>query len=49
MVTEIEHEYLIKQDLWKLIVPDKNVDLKYVYLITNPNKTIRVGTISSKG
>lgn len=49
MATETEHKYLIKQDLWKQIVPDKSADLKQAYLITDPNKTIRIRTMGNKG
>lgn len=49
MAIEIEHKYLVKKDLWKQIVPDKSVEVKQAYLLTDPTKTIRVRTKDDKG
>ncbi len=49
MATEIEHKYLINKELWKLIVPESSVEVKQGYLLTDPNKTIRVRTKGDKG
>lgn len=44
MATEIEHKYLVNTELWLQVVPDKSVEIKQGYLLTDPNKTIRVRT-----
>lgn len=44
MATEIEHKYLIKIKLWENIVPEKSEEIKQAYLLTDPNKTIRIRT-----
>lgn len=44
MATEIEHKYLVNTELWLQVVPDKSVEIKQGYLLTEPNKTIRVRT-----
>jgi adenylate cyclase len=49
MATEIEHKYLVKADLWKDIAPEKSVDIRQAYLLTDPDKTIRVRTKGVKG
>lgn len=49
MPTEIEHKYLVKKELWKLVIPDSSAEVKQGYLLTDPNKTIRVRTKGNKG
>src|SRR5688572_21499619 len=49
MATEIEHKYLIVPDLWKDVVPMKSVEIKQGYLLTDPDKTIRVRTRGEQG
>lgn len=49
MPTEIEHKYLIKPELWKNINPEKSTDIRQGYLLTDPEKTIRVRTKGNKG
>ena len=49
MAIEIEHKYLIKHELWKLVVPEKTVIIKQAYLSTDPIKTIRVRIKDKKG
>ena len=49
MPTEIEHKYLVQMYLWKEVVPENSVEIKQGYLLTDPNKTIRVRTKGSQG
>ncbi|MBA3971194.1 MAG: CYTH domain-containing protein [Bacteroidetes bacterium] len=49
MPIEIEHKYLVKQDLWKAIVPEKSIEIKQAYLLTDPKKTIRIRTKGNQG
>ena len=42
MGIEIERKYLIKKDLWATIEKGKGIYYKQGYLLTDPNKTIRV-------
>lgn len=48
MAVEIEHKYLLKKDLWKEVIPHKSVAVKQAYILTDPNKTIRVRTMGDK-
>jgi adenylate cyclase len=49
MATEIEHKYLVNSELWLKVVPDKSVEIKQGYLLTDPNKTVRVRTKGQVG
>ena len=55
MPIEIEHKYLVKSKEWNSITPLKSVEISQGYLLTDPNKTIRVrlkgntGYITIKG
>jgi CYTH domain-containing protein len=49
MATEIEHKYLVNFELWLQVVPDKSVEIKQGYLLTDPNKTVRVRTKGQVG
>ena len=49
MPTEIEHKYIVRQELWKQIIPEKSVEIKQAYLLTDPNKTIRIRTKGDTG
>jgi CYTH domain-containing protein len=44
MATEIEHKYLVKKELWDSVVPLKSEVIRQAYLLTDPEKTIRVRT-----
>lgn len=48
MATEIEHKYLVKADLWHKVAPHKSVHVKQAYLLTDPDKTIRVRTMGDQ-
>jgi adenylate cyclase len=47
--TETEHKYLVNVESWKHISPDKSVQIKQAYLLTDPNKTIRIRTAGGSG
>ncbi len=49
MATEIEHKYLIIKEHWKVVVPDQSIRIRQGYLLTDPEKTIRVRTKGDKG
>lgn len=49
MAVEIEHKYLINQELWKKVVPTKSSNMTQAYLSTDPLKTIRIRTTDEKG
>jgi CYTH domain-containing protein len=49
MATEIEYKYLIDLNAWKKVKPIKSIEINQAYLLTNPEKTIRVRTKGSKG
>lgn len=49
MATEIEHKYLVNLDLWKNVIPAKSSVILQAYMLTDPNKTIRVRTKNEKG
>jgi len=49
MATEIEHKYLVNHQLWKDVTPKKSTYIKQGYLLSDPNKTIRVRTTNDKG
>jgi len=49
MPTETEHKYLVNLELWQQIIPDKSVHIKQAYLLTDPNKTIRIRTAGNSG
>jgi len=49
MPTETEHKYLVNHELWQQIIPDKSVHIKQAYLLTDPNKTIRIRTAGNAG
>jgi len=49
MATEIEHKYLVNTEMWKNIIPDKSVEIRQAYLLTDPEKTIRIRTKGKSG
>lgn len=49
MPTEIEHKYLVDKELWKLASPYASSSIKQAYMLTDPNKTIRVRTTNHQG
>ncbi|MCD6068063.1 MAG: hypothetical protein K0S33_2889 [Bacteroidetes bacterium] len=49
MTYEIEHKYSVKPEIWKTVHPDKSVEVKQAYLHSDPDKTIRIRTMDSKG
>jgi len=49
MPIETEHKYLINHELWQQIIPNKSVQIKQAYLLTDPNKTIRIRTAGNAG
>ena len=49
MATEIEHKYLVKHDHWKNVQPDRSINIRQGYLLTDPDKTIRVRTSGDQG
>jgi adenylate cyclase len=49
MATEIEHKYLVIKDIWGKIIPNKSVEIRQAYLLTDPEKTIRVRTKGNSG
>ena len=49
MATEIEHKYLVKTELWNKVTPGKSVQIKQAYLLTDPDKTVRIRTAGEKG
>ena len=49
MAIEIEHKYLVKTEPWKKIVPHQSVTIKQAYLLTDPDKTIRIRTKGEQG
>lgn len=46
MALEIEHKYLVKPEAWAKVIPYKSVALQQAYLLTDPEKTIRVRTMN---
>jgi len=46
MALEIEHKYLVKPEAWARVAPHKSVTLQQAYLLTDPEKTIRVRTMN---
>ncbi len=49
MATEIEHKFLVFKNIWEKVIPDKSVEIKQAYLLTDPEKTIRVRTKGNSG
>lgn len=49
MPTETEHKYLVNHQLWQQVASDKSVSIKQAYLLTDPNKTIRIRTSGNSG
>ena len=49
MGKEIERKYLVKQDKWQQIAKPAGQLYRQGYLLTDPNKTIRVRLTSTKG
>lgn len=49
MAIEIERKFLVNKKLWDLTVKPAGVQLKQTYLLTNPDKTIRVRAYGTKG
>lgn len=49
MATEIEHKYLVIKDIWGKVIPNKSVEIKQAYLLTDPEKTIRIRTKGNAG
>lgn len=48
MPLEIEHKYLVNPEAWAKVVPYKSVSLQQAYLLTDPEKTIRVRTMNEE-
>lgn len=48
MPLEIEHKYLVRKDLWYAVQKPPGVDIRQGYLLTDPNKTIRVRTTGTE-
>lgn len=48
MATETEHKYLVKKELWEKVVPDKSVLIRQAYMVTDPEKVIRLRTKGDK-
>ena len=48
MAMETEHKYLVNENDWKKIVPEKSLPVKQAYLFANKNKTIRLRQIGEK-
>jgi CYTH domain-containing protein len=49
MATEIEHKFLVFKNIWEKVIPYKSVEIKQAYLLTDPEKTIRVRTKGNSG
>ncbi|MES2515043.1 MAG: CYTH domain-containing protein [Bacteroidota bacterium] len=49
MPTEIEHKYLVNEQLWAKVCPDESVQIKQAYLLSDSDKTLRVRTAGDKG
>lgn len=49
MPTETEHKYLVNHELWRQVVPNKSICVKQAYLLTDPNKTVRIRTMDNCG
>jgi CYTH domain-containing protein len=49
MPLEIEKKYLIKKELWKNEKPFKSILIRQAYLLTDPQKTIRVRVTDTEG
>lgn len=48
MALEIEHKYLLKRSAWEQVTPQKSVHLQQAYILSDPDKTIRVRTQHDK-
>jgi adenylate cyclase len=46
---EIEHKYLVIQELWVKENPHHSIEIKQAYIFSDPTKTIRVRTHDEKG
>ena len=49
MPTEIEHKYLIDSAAWGLVQPDSSVNIQQGYLLSVPEKTIRIRIAGNEG
>lgn len=49
MGIEIERKFLVNKDLWKREEPVKSVIIRQGYLLTDPDKTIRVRVAGEQG
>lgn len=49
MALEIERKFLVNQEKWKTVAPQKSVLIKQAYLSTDPEKTIRVRIKADQG
>ena len=49
MPIEIEHKYLVNKNLWKQVASDRSTQIRQGYLLTDPNKTVRIRTSDKKG
>jgi adenylate cyclase len=47
MAVEIEHKYLVHIDLWRKATSHASVRITQAYMLTDPNKTIRVRTMGT--
>ncbi|MCX6247894.1 MAG: CYTH domain-containing protein [Bacteroidetes bacterium] len=48
MPLEIEHKYLVRKDLWYAVQKPPGVNVRQGYLLTGPDKTIRVRTTGTE-
>lgn len=49
MKFEIEHKYLVRKELWDLLEKPEGILVKQGYLLTGPDKTIRIRIKGSHG
>lgn len=49
MAIEIEHKYLVIQEIWAAVTPERSTAVQQAYLLNEPEKTIRVRLIGEEG
>ncbi|HNZ42927.1 MAG TPA: CYTH domain-containing protein [Bacteroidales bacterium] len=49
MPNEIEHKFLVNKGLWAGVSPEKTVFIRQVYLLTEPEISIRIRTKDNEG
>ena len=42
MPLEIEHKYLINQEKWQHVIPERTVEMAQAYMVSESEKTIRI-------